>query len=92
MATVEVEIPEELLTLLQQSRLGNRPIEDQLRIALAAHLLQEGVISTGKAASISGEPRAAFEALLSEMGIASSRYDVSEYQEDKDTFEDQRLQ
>ncbi len=88
MATVEVDIPEELLTLLKRSRLGNLAVADQLRIALAAHLFQEGVISIGKAASIAGEPRATFELLLAEMGIPALHYGVEEYQQDKQAFED----
>jgi predicted HTH domain antitoxin len=87
MQTVEVDIPEELLTLLKRSRLGGRPVPEQVRVALAIHLLQEGVISVGKAASIAGEPRAAFELLLTEMGIPALRYDVEDYQKDREAFE-----
>jgi predicted HTH domain antitoxin len=85
--TVEVDIPEELLTLLKRSRLGDRPVTEQVRVALAIHLLQEGVISAGKAASISGEPRATFELLLAETGIPSVRYDVEDYKQDREAFE-----
>jgi predicted HTH domain antitoxin len=87
MATLEVDIPEELLTLLQRSRLGNRPVDEQLRIALAAYLFQEGVISMGKAASISGETRAGFELLLAEMGIPAVRYGLEEYRRDRESLE-----
>lgn len=90
MATVEVEIPEELLTLLKRSLLAERSVPDQLRIALAAHLFQEGVISIGKAASIADEPRASFELLLAEMGIPALRYGVTEHRQDKQAFEDAR--
>jgi predicted HTH domain antitoxin len=84
---VEVEIPDELLELLKRSRLAARPLEEQVRIALAIHLLQEGVISAGKAASMAGEPRATFEILLAEMGIPVLRYGVEEYQQDREAFE-----
>ena len=87
MQTVEVDIPEELLTLLKRSRLGDRTVPEQVRVALAIHLLQEGVISVGKAASIAGEPRATFELLLAEMGIPSVRYDVEDHQQDREAFE-----
>lgn len=87
MQTVGVDIPEELLALLKRSRLGDRPVPEQIRIALAIHLLQEGVISAGKAASIAGEPRATFEALLAEMGIPALRYDVGDYEKDQEAFE-----
>jgi predicted HTH domain antitoxin len=87
MQTVGVDIPEELLTLLKRSRLGDRPVPEQVRVALVIHLLQEGVISVGKAASIAGEPRATFELLLAEMGISSVRYDVEDHQQDREAFE-----
>jgi len=87
METVEIGLYEELLTLLKRSRLGDRPVQEQVRIALAIQLLQEGVISTGKAASIAGEPRANFELLLAEMGIPALRYDVEDLQRDLEAFE-----
>ena len=87
MQTVEVDIPEELLALLKQSRLGTRPVDAQVRIALAIHLLQEGVISAGKAATIAGEPRASFELLMAEMGIPALKYDLDDYKRDREAFE-----
>ena len=60
------------MSLLKRSRLGDRPANAQVRMAVAVHLLQEGVISVGKAAAIAGEPRATFELLLTEMGIPAS--------------------
>ena len=87
MQTVEVDVPQELLKLLKRSRLGDRPVPEQVRVALAIHLLQEGVITVGKAASIAGAPRATFELLLAEMGIPALRYDVDDYREDRAAFE-----
>ena len=87
MKTVEVGIPEDLIQLLKRSHLGGRPVAEQVRVALAIHLLQEGVISAGKAASIAGEPRATFELLLAEMGIPALRYDLEEYRQDREAFE-----
>ena len=57
MATIAVEVPEELVVLLRRSRLGSRPAADQVRTALAIHLFQEGVVSVGQAAELAGEPR-----------------------------------
>lgn len=79
MASVNVAVPEELLDLLKQSQLGARPLAEQIRFALAAHLLQEGVISAGRAAEIAGEPRAVFESLLGAMGISPVRHDSASY-------------
>ena len=86
METVEVGVPEEVLALLKRSRLGDRPVQEQVRSALAIHLFQEGVISVGKAASIAGEPRANFELLLAGMGIPAVHYDVDDLLEDRETM------
>jgi len=87
MPTVEVQIPDDTMELLKRSRLGTRPVAEQLRIALAIQLLQEGLISAGKAASLAGEPRASFELLLGEMGIPVVRYALKDYEEDLAAFE-----
>jgi len=87
MQTVEVELPDELLELLKRSHLGERPLAEQVRFALAIHLLQEGVVSVGKAAAMAGEPRVAFELLLAEMGIPALRYDLSDYRQDLEALE-----
>ena len=77
--TTAVEVPEELLALLRQSRLGDRDGEEQVAIALAIHLFQEGLISAGKAAQLAGQPRDTFELLLGELGIPPVRYDEVDY-------------
>ena len=82
MKTRKIDVPEDLLALLQQSRLGSRPPADQVKMALAIHLFQEGIISIGRAAELAGEPRASFELLLGEMGIPPVRYDLAKYEED----------
>lgn len=74
-----VAVPEELLALLKESRLGSRSEEDQIKAALAIYLFQEGVISIGKAAELAGEPRASFELALGELGIPAARWDVEDY-------------
>ena len=86
MKTVKVDVPEDLLALLRQSRLGTRPQAEQVKLALAIHLFQEGVISIGKAAALSGEPRANFELLLGEMGIPPVRYDEADYEREWDAI------
>jgi len=84
MKTIEVEIPEDLLELLKHSRLGDRSVSQQIRFAMAIHLLQQGIISTGKAASIAGEPRATFELMLGEMGIPAVTYTLEDYRNDRE--------
>ena len=80
MKTRKIEVPEDLLALLQQSRLGSRPPAEQVKMILAIHLFQEGIISVGRAAELAGEPRATFELLLGEMGIPPVRYELADYE------------
>jgi predicted HTH domain antitoxin len=79
MATTTVEVPDEVLALLEQSRLARRGREGQVRLALAIHLFQEGLVSAGRAAELAGEPRASFELLLGELGIPPARLDEADY-------------
>ncbi|CCF85438.1 UPF0175 family protein [Nitrolancea hollandica] len=78
-----VEVPEELLDLLPQSRLGSRSEADQVKTALAIHLFLEGLISIGKAAELAGEPRIDFEWLLAEMGLPTVHYDLADDEQDQ---------
>jgi predicted HTH domain antitoxin len=82
MVTISVDLPDELLPLLQQSRLPGRTQDDRVRVALAIQLLQEEVISAGKAAQLAGESRVAFEALLDDLEIPAVRYDEAMYEQD----------
>jgi predicted HTH domain antitoxin len=77
-----IEVPDELLDLLKDSRLAGRSETDQVRSALAIHLFQGGLISIGKAAALAGMPRVEFEWLLVEMGIPVVRYDLADYEVD----------
>jgi predicted HTH domain antitoxin len=79
MATTTVDVPDELLALLQRSRLGGRARAAQVRIALAVHLYQQGLVSVGRAAELAGEPRAPFELLLGELGIPPARLEAADY-------------
>lgn len=82
MKTTTIDVPEELLALLQRSRLGSRASAEQVRAALAIHLFLEGLISIGKAAELAGVPRVDFEWLLVEMGLPTVRYDLADYEHD----------
>jgi predicted HTH domain antitoxin len=79
MATTTVDVPDELLALLQRSRLGGRSRDAQVRTALAVHLYQQGLVSVGRAAELAGEPRAPFELLLGELGIPPARLEEADY-------------
>ena len=82
MTAQKVDVPEELVALLQRSRLAIRPLAVPVKFALAVLLFQEDVISIGRAAELVGDPRIEFELLLAEMGIPVVRYDLAMYQED----------
>lgn len=82
MRTRQVEVPEELLRLLHESRLGAHTPADQVTVALAVHLFLEEVISIGKASELAGIPRPEFAQLLVEMGLPTVRYDEADYEED----------
>lgn len=80
MNTAHIEIPDEILALLEQSPLTGRSHAHQVTIALAVYLFQERLVSIGRAAELAGEPRATFELLLGQMGIPPVRYDESDYE------------
>jgi predicted HTH domain antitoxin len=82
MTAALVAVSQELVELLSESRLKNRSLADQVRIALSIYLFQDGVISIGKAAELTGEPRITFELFLAEIGIPVVRYDVEDYERD----------
>lgn len=83
MRTETIEVPEEILDLLQGSHLGRRSRPDQVRTALAIHLFLEGLISIGKAAELAGEARVEFEWQLAEMGLPTVQYDPADYEHDQ---------
>lgn len=77
-----IEVPDELLDLLKASRLGGRSQTEQVRVALAIHLFQEGPISTGRAAALAAMPRVEFELLLRAIGIPVVTYELADYETD----------
>ena len=91
MTSIAIELPEDMVAILKTSRLGGRPVSDQVKVALAIQLLQEGLISAGKAAEIAGESRAAFELLLGEMGVPPVRHDMTTYRQERDALSRARL-
>lgn len=87
MATRRVEVPEEILRLLEGSRLADWPESERVRVALAIHLFQEGVVSLGRAAELAGLARTSFESLLIQLSIPTVRYELEDYQEDLRTLD-----
>lgn len=86
MGTQQVELPEELLSFLGESRLAARDTAAQVKSALAIHLFLEGVVSIGKAAELADVPRLEFEELIVSMGLPTVHYELSDYQDDIRNF------
>lgn len=86
MRTQQVDVPEELLAFLSESRLAGRETAAHVRAALAIHLLLEGVVSIGKAAELAAVPRLEFEGLVVAMGCATVQYDLADYEDDTRSF------
>jgi predicted HTH domain antitoxin len=83
MKLMKVDVPEPILKLLEHSRFGECFRENRVTAALAVHLFQQGEISIGKAAELSGVPRVDFELRLHELGIPTVLYGIEDYEEDK---------
>lgn len=83
MRTRTVEVPEEILELLQRSRPGGSSGSDQVRTALAIELFLEGVISIGKAAELASEPRVDFEWQLIQLGFPTVQYGLTDHEHDR---------
>lgn len=81
-----VEISDDLFNLLQQSQLRKHAQGEQVQMALAMYLAQEGVISVGKAAEVTGRSRAVFEQLMVDLGFHPVRYDVADLEADARGF------
>lgn len=62
-------------------------IELGLRLALAAHLYKEGVLTLAKAAKLSGESLEGFIAALSKLGISVIHYSIKDVDEELKDFE-----
>lgn len=92
MTSITVDLPDDLFLLLQRSRLAARPPAEQVKLALAIQLCQEGIISVGKAAELVGESGLLFENLLIEMGLPVVRYDEVEAERDRRNWEGLQLQ
>ncbi|MGI8550911.1 MAG: UPF0175 family protein [Dehalococcoidia bacterium] len=81
-----IEIRDEILALLNGTRLGTFSFQEQVAIALSVQLFLQGSISLGKAAELAKQPRISFELLLAEMGIPTVQYDQTDYEEDQRTL------
>jgi predicted HTH domain antitoxin len=77
MASITVEIGEELSALLQ--KLG-QPVEDSAREMIVLELYRRGLISSGKAAALLGLARLDLIQRASDLGIQYFRFTEDEWQ------------
>lgn len=83
MATVQIELPAELVDAAQLSR--SNPSGDAARL-LAVELFRENKISVGRAAELCGTPIETFLVYLSNRGV-DLHYGLEELEEDRRTIE-----
>jgi predicted HTH domain antitoxin len=88
MPVIDIDIPQDVLELLKRSKVGSFPLAEHVRIALAAQLFLEGVISIGRAAEISHQNRHDMEVLLPTIGVPVVRYDLADYERELAAAED----
>ena len=83
MSDVAVDVPQELLDQLAQSRLGKVDKARRVRVALAIHLFVTEQISIGRAAELAGYALVDFQDLLRELDLPAVVYDREEYERDQ---------
>lgn len=81
-----IEISDDLYNLLQHSQLHEHAQGEQVQVALAMYLAQEGVISVGKAAEMTGRSQATFKQLMADLGFHPVRYDITDLEMDMRGF------
>ncbi len=81
-----VEVPAELLDLLNRSPLSSQDRPGQVRTAVAIHLFLAGGASRTKAAELAGLAPREFERLLVDLNLPTVVYQKSEYEQDRQTM------
>jgi len=84
MATVTMELDEELVALLQGPE---RPAEAAARELIVLELYRQGTVSSGKAAELLGMPRVAFIQHASGLGIPYYRLTREDWEAEQRTWE-----
>lgn len=86
MASVSVQVPDELDTLFAGTPLDGLPLGAQVRAAAAITLYQQGVVSIGKAAELAQFARIPIEKLLVRLGIPVALIDETELVHDLESL------
>ena len=87
-ANLDVHVPEELVELLSGTTLSSLPLEEQVRCALAIHLLLTRRVSLGRAAELAGLPYRRFWDLLVQLDLPAFVYDAEAYAVDLRSLEE----
>lgn len=66
MGTVQIDLDSDLVAVLEEV---GRPAKDSVRELIVLELYREGLISSGKAAALMGQPRIEFIRRAGEQGI-----------------------
>lgn len=85
---LDVHVPEELVELLSGTTLSSLPLDEQVRCALAMHLLLTRRVSLGRAAELAGLSYRAFWDLLVQLDLPVFAYGAKEYEVDVPSLEE----
>lgn len=66
MTTIHIELPDDVLLALKETREG---LANVIRMAAAAKLYELGKLSSGRAADLAGLPRVSFLQALAQYGV-----------------------
>ena len=83
MATVEVEVPDELIRTLEAAGVAESDLGPRAARELAVELYTDGRLSLGKAAQLAGMSRISLWQLLLDRGYPVFRYTESDFEADR---------
>ena len=78
MATIQVEVPDETFVSVRRSP---EEVATEMKLSIAVHWYERGVISQGTAAAIAGMSRAEFIDTLGAYGVSACEETVEEIRE-----------
>jgi predicted HTH domain antitoxin len=78
MATIQVEVPDETFVSVRRSP---EEVATEMKVSIAVHWYELGVISQGTAAAIAGMSRAAFIDALGTYGVSACEETVEDIRE-----------
>ncbi len=87
-AKLDVHVPEELVELLSGTTLSSLTLDEQVRCALAIHLLLTRRVSLGRAAELAGLPYRGFWDLLVQLDLPAFAYGAGEFEVDLPSLEE----